>query len=163
MLQAIHVIDRRRKELGISTAEFCRIAGVVEATYRNMVTGRSMAEPLRTFHPMCRALNLTLDELILLMDEEASPKTVAALNNIAQTPATTQEVDTGFAVLSRTLEKGMLDHRAELSALREHYDRLVASKDAQFERERKGFMWCIRALTALYVALIGALCVASII
>ena len=163
MLQAIHVIDRRRKELGNSTAEFCRIAGVVEATYRNMVTGRSMAEPFPTIRSLCLAANMTLDELVSLMNEETSPKTAAALNDIAQTPATTQEVDTGFTILSRTLEKGMLDHQAELNALREHYDRLTASRDAQFAAERKGLLWCVYALTALCVALIAALCIASIV
>lgn len=160
MLQAIHVIDRRRKELGISTAEFCRIAGVVEATYRNMVTGRSMAEPFPTIRSLCLAANMTLDELVSLMNEETSPKTAAALNNIAQTPATTQEVDTGFTILSRTLEKGMLDHQAELNALREHYDRHAAARDAQFERERSVLIGAIRIISLISVALVVGLCIA---
>lgn len=163
MQQAIHVIDRRRKELGLSVAELCRLANMPEATYRNMVSGRSLNQPFPTIRSLSLGVNMTLDELVSLMDDEASPKTAEALSNIAQTPATTQEVDTGFTLLSRTIEKNAADYQTELRLLKDHFEQLAVAKDAMFARERKYMTTAILALLALCAALIVVICIELVV
>lgn len=163
MTKAIQVIDNRRKELGLSVAEICRIASIPEATYRNMVSGRSLAEPFPTIRALVLAVGMTLDELISLMDDEASPKTTAALNKIAQTPATTEEVDTGLNVIARTIENSALNYQTELKLLREHFERLIDSKDAQFQAERKALKSAVNGISLVCAALTAALCVSLFI
>ena len=158
MFQTIHVIERRRKELGMSTAELCRLTQIPEATYRNMVSGRSLNEPVPTIHALALAVHMTIGEVISLATGEAHPETVETLSNIAHTPATTQEVDTGFTLLSRAIEKNASEHKDELRILKEHFDQIAAIKDAVAARERKGLIAAILALLGLCAALIAVIC-----
>lgn len=171
MIQAIHVLDRRKKEIGMSTAELCRIANIPEATYRNMLTGRSLREPFDTIRSLSLALNMTLDDLTAAMDDAPAPNVVEAVSQINETPATTKELDTALSILTRTLEGYVINHQADIRTIAEHLERVVAafeqrleraiaSRDAQFELERTEMRDRIRSqakwLTGMF-ALCGVL------
>jgi hypothetical protein len=92
---------------------------------------------------------MSLDELAKYAYDVIPSDVMETIHTVNNTPATTQELDTAFTVLQRTLESTNAAHAAEMRMVKEEfvaaiaahdlrYEQLLASKDQQFERERQG-------------------------
>ena len=174
-------VEQRRIELNISAKKLCALSEIPESTYRNWIHGRSDRADVESIRRLALSLKMSVDELLSSMDDAPAPAITEEIKEVYETPATTQEVDTGFAVLIRTMEASSAKHIADLQLMQDEFDAAIAardvqfreflrSKDEQFECERQQLIdqltakdKSIKQLLSCVVALVGVLCATIII
>lgn len=174
-------VEQRRIELGMSARKLCLLSDINESTYRNWIHGRSDRADVEAIRRLAFSLNMSVDELFAHMDGAPSPAITEEMKEVYETPATTQEVDTGFAVLLRTMEANSTKHIDELKLLQKEFDEAISARDAQFKEflrskdeqtreERQHYIEqlnakdrSIKQLLTCVVALVGVLCATMII
>ena len=136
----IERIEQRRIERNMTVKQLSTISGIPEATYSNILKGRSKNPSFDTVRALALAVEMSLDEVISSIDDGESPSVPADLQKINQEPATTQELDKAMGILMRLMERNNETYSEALHTRNEEFERALASKDAQFERERKALL-----------------------
>lgn len=136
----IERIEQRRIERNMTVKQLSTISGIPEATYSNILKGRSKNPSFDTVRALALAVEMSLDEVISSIDDNDSPSVPADLQRINQEPATTQELDKAMGILMRLMERNNETYSEALHTRNEEFERALASKDAQFERERKALL-----------------------
>lgn len=88
----IERIEQRRIERNMTVKQLSTISGIPEATYSNILKGRSKNPSFDTVRALALAVEMSLDEVISSIDDGESPSVPADLQKINQEPATTQEL-----------------------------------------------------------------------
>ena len=177
----IERIEQRRIERNMTVKQLSTISGIPEATYNNILKGRSKNPSFVTVRALALAVEMSLDEVISSIDDAKAPSVPDDLHTINQAPATTQELDQAMGILMRLMERNnetysdALRTRSEeferaLLARDEQFARSLASKESQFERERESLLetihnkdrW-IRWEFALICTLITFICIILLI
>lgn len=140
----IERIEQRRIERNMTVKQLSTISGIPEATYSNILKGRSKNPSFDTVRALALAVEMSLDEVISSIDDGESPSVPADLQKINQAPATTQELDKAMGILMRLMERNNETYSEALHTRNEEFERALASKDAQFERERSALLETIR-------------------
>lgn len=174
-------VEQRRLELGMSARKLCALSEVNESTYRNWVHGRSDRADVEVIRRLALSLKMSVDELLSTMDDAPAQAITEEIKEVYESPATTQEVDAGFAVLIRTMEANSAKHIADLHLMQDEFDAAISardaqfkdflhSKDEQFQAERKQLIdqltakdQYIKQLLICIVALVAVLCATLII
>lgn len=145
------LFEAKRIEKGLTVRETAKLAEISEATYRNLNKGRSTRTSADTLRAISIVLGVPLATVFeLIGDGEPSP-IIADLQETNQLPATTQELDTGLAILVNLMERNNETYAAALrardekfeqalDALDEQFAKALESKEAQFERERSALL-----------------------
>lgn len=136
----IERIEQRRIERNMTVKQLSTISGIPEATYSNILKGRSKNPSFDTVRALALAVEMSLDEVISSIDDGESPSVPADLQKINQEPATTQELDKAMGILMRLMERNNETYSEALHTRNEEFERALASKDAQFERERSALL-----------------------
>lgn len=136
----IERIEQRRIERNMTVKQLSTISGIPEATYSNILKGRSKNPSFDTVRALALAVEMSLDEVISSIDDGESPSVPADLQKINQQPATTQELDKAMGILMRLMERNNETYSEALHTRNEEFERALASKDAQFERERSALL-----------------------
>lgn len=136
----IERIEQRRIERNMTVKQLSTISGIPEATYSNILKGRSKNPSFDTVRALALAVEMSLDEVISSIDDGESPFVPADLQKINQEPATTQELDKAMGILMRLMERNNDTYSDVLHSRNEEFERALASKDAQFERERSALL-----------------------
>ena len=136
----IERIEQRRIERNMTVKQLSTISGIPEATYSNILKGRSKNPSFDTVRALALAVEMSLDEVISSIDDGESPSVPADLQKINQEPATTQELDKAMGILMRLMERNNETYSDALHTRNEEFERALASKDAQFERERSALL-----------------------
>lgn len=136
----IERIEQRRIERNMTVKQLSTISGIPEATYSNILKGRSKNPSFDTVRALALAVEMSLDEVISSIDDGESPSVPADLQKINQEPATTQELDKAMGILMRLMERNNETYSDVLHSRNEEFERALASKDAQFERERSALL-----------------------
>lgn len=136
----IERIEQRRIERNMTVKQLSTISGIPEATYSNILKGRSKNPSFDTVRALALAVEMSLDEVISSIDDGESPSVPADLQKINQEPATTQELDKAMGILMRLMERNNETYSNALHTRNEEFERALASKDAQFERERAALL-----------------------
>ena len=166
----IERIEQRRIERNMTVKQLSTISGIPEATYSNILKGRSKNPSFDTVRALALAVEMSLDEVISSIDDGESPSVPADLQRINQEPATTQELDKAMGILMRLMERNNETYSDALHTRNEEFERALISKDAQFERERESLLetihnkdkW-IRWEFALICLLISFICIILLI
>lgn len=174
-------VEQRRIELGMSAKRLCNLSEIPESTYRNWIHGRSDRADVEVVRRLALSLKMSVDELLSSMDDAPAPAITEEIKVVYESPATTQEVDSGFAVLIRTMEANSAKHIADLHLMQEEFDEAISARDAQFKEflrtkdeqfhaerqllidQLKAKDKSIKQLLACVVALVGVLCATMII
>lgn len=177
----IERIEQRRIERNMTVKQLSTISGIPEATYSNILKGRSKNPSFDTVRALALAVEMSLDEVISSIDTAEAPSMPPDLQKINQEPATTQELDKAMGILMRLMERNNETYSEALRSRNEEYERALvardeqfsrslASKDAQFERERNALLdtihnkdkWIRREFT-LMCLLIAFICIILLI
>lgn len=166
----IERIEQRRIELGLTVKQLCDTSNVPEATYRNILKGRSEKPAFDTIRSLALSVNLSLDELVSVANDGAPAVVPDDLQKINHAPATTQELDSAMSILMRVITDNNASYQAALQSRNEEFERALISRDAQFNRERNDLLetihnkdrW-IRWEFALICTLITFICVILLI
>lgn len=136
----IERIEQRRIERNMTVKQLSTISGIPEATYSNILKGRSKNPSFDTVRALALAVEMSLDEVISSIDNGEAPSVPADLQKINQEPATTQELDKAMGILMRIMERNNETYSEALHTRNEEFERALVSKDAQFERERASLL-----------------------
>ena len=136
----IERIEQRRIERNMTVKQLSTISGIPEATYSNILKGRSKNPSFDTVRALALAVEMSLDEVISSIDTAETPSMPPDLQKINQEPATTQELDKAMGILMRLMERNNETYSEALHTRNEEFERALASKDAQFERERSALL-----------------------
>lgn len=136
----IERIEQRRIERNMTVKQLSTISGIPEATYSNILKGRSKNPSFDTVRALALAVEMSLDEVISSIDTAEAPSMPPDLQKINQEPATTQELDKAMGILMRLMERNNETYSEALHTRNEEFERALASKDAQFERERSALL-----------------------
>lgn len=177
----IERIEQRRIERNMTVKQLSTISGIPEATYSNILKGRSKNPSFETVRSLALAVEMSLDEVISSIGDGEPSSIPEDLQTINQAPATTQELDSAMSILMRIMTDNNTSYQAALQSRNEEFERaLIArdeqfaksleSKDAQFERERESLLetihnkdrW-IRWEFALVCMLITFICIVLLI
>lgn len=130
----IERIEQRRIELGMTVKQLCDISSVPEATYRNILKGRSEKPAFDTIRNLALGVKISLDELIAVTDDGNPALVPADLQNINHAPATTQELDSALSILMRIMESNNQTFEEAIKSRNEEFERALLSRDEQFRR-----------------------------
>lgn len=136
----IERIEQRRIERNMTVKQLSTISGIPEATYSNILKGRSKNPSFDTVRALALAVEMSLDEVISSIDDDKSPSMPPDLQKINQEPATTQELDKAMGILMRLMERNNETYTEALCTRNEEFERALTSKDTQFERERESLL-----------------------
>lgn len=151
MKELFDLFETKRKEKGLTVRETAQLAGINEATYRNLAKGRSARTSVDTLNAISIALGVPPETIFAYIRNGEPSPVIADLQENNQLPATTQELNTGLTVLVNLMEHNNETYSAALrardekfeqalDALDEQFAKALESKDAQFERERKAML-----------------------
>lgn len=129
-------IEQARIERHMTVKQLSTISGVPEATYSNIIKGRSANPSFQTVQALALALGLSLDDAVAAASANTPPEIIDTIQKNNNTPATTQEVDNALGVLMRLMEDNNKSYQAAIKSRNDEFERALLSKDAQFERER---------------------------
>ena len=129
-------IEQARIERHMTVKQLSTISGVPEATYSNIIKGRSANPSFQTVQALALALGLSLDDAVAAASASTPPEIIDTIQRNNNTPATTQEVDNALGVLMRLMEDNNKSYQAAIKSRNDEFERALLSKDAQFERER---------------------------
>ena len=152
----IERIEQRRIERNMTVKQLSTISGVPEATYSNILKGRTRNPSFETVRSLALAVEMSLDELMSSIPDDVPASVPADLQSINQAPATTQELDQAMGILMRVMEHNNETYSEALRTRNEEFERALISrdeqfsrslisKDAQFERERAALLETIQA------------------
>ena len=145
------LFEARRIEKGLTVRETAKLAAISEATYRNLAKGRSSRTSADTLRSIAIVLGVPMETIFAYIGNGEPSPVIATLQEANKLPATTQELDTGLAVLVNLMERNNETYTAALrardekfeqalDALDEQFAKALESKEAQFERERKALL-----------------------
>lgn len=163
-------IEKRRIERNMTVKQLSIISGIPEATYNNILKGRSRNPSFDTVRALALAVEMSLDEVVSSIDDGESKFVPTGLHNINQKPVTTQELDNALGILMRHMDRNNETCSDALRTRNEEFERALVAKDAQFDRERESLLetihnkdkW-IRWEFALICLLIAFICIILLI
>ena len=130
----IERIEQRRIERNMTVKQLSTISGIPEATYSNILKGRSRNPSFETVRSLALAVEMSLDELISSIGDDEPATMPPDLHTINQAPATTQELDQAIGILMRIIEDNNHTFQDAIKSRNEEFERALLSRDDQFRR-----------------------------
>ena len=161
----IERIEKRRIEKKMSIKQLCLVSGVPEATYSNILHGRSKNPAFDTICRLAAGVELSIDELIAITPETSSTEVTVDLQKDGPFPVTGSDISALSETFVRLSDQKDAAHRQALAALtaqhdseltrlnQEHQDELARLMDIIHAKRRTAF-WSVVACCALAAALI---------
>lgn len=161
----IERIERRRIEKNMSIKQLCLVSGVPEATYSNILHGRSKNPAFDTICRLAAGVGLSIDELIAITPETSSTEVTVDLQKDGPFPVTSSDISALSETFIRMAEQKDAAHREALASLRAQHESALARQAEQHNAElcrlmdiihakRRTAFWSVVACCALAAALI---------
>lgn len=158
-------IEKRRADKKMSIKDLCAVSGVPEATYRNILHGRSKSPSFDTICRLAAGVELSIDELIAITPESSDTEVTVDLQKDGPFPVTGSDISALSETFIRMVEQKDAAHREALASLRAQHESALARQAEQHNAElsrlmdiicakRRAAFWAVTACCILSAALI---------
>ena len=114
------IINRARKDKGLTVAELSARAGVIEATLKNIIGNRISIPRRENLEPLCEVLELDMDEVVKATPGESDGQ--LNLNAIVR------QYEYHIQDITESYEKRLSDKREVIEQLEKHIETIVKDK-----------------------------------